>query len=278
GQGAVRDQSAVRGQGAVRDEGSVRDQGAAGDQWSVCDSRTAHDGEGALALIQDSEPARLLPPRTVLRAYGLVLGGIAILRLATTAGLSPLALYAGGASFALLSSPGLPLLAAALLLDRGRLQIPDLRAVLTRVSRPLLALTGFVILGRLMADSGMIARLGAAVAGAPEFVVAAAAPALGMLSGFVTGSNVGGNVLMMALQQHLAPTGLGTWFAALQNSGAGHAVFTSLPMIMLILAVAGDRATAAGMTENQLLRFGLRVAATIYLLLAVTAVAVVALG
>ncbi|MFF2554619.1 L-lactate permease [Nocardia sp. NPDC058058] len=228
----------------------------------------------ALDVTVEAEPAgRLLPPGTVLRAYGLVLGGIAILRVATAAGAPTLALHAGGASFALLTSPGLPLLASALLLDRGRPHLPDARAALTRVTRPLLALTGFVILGRLMADSGMIARLGAAVATAPELVVALAAPALGMLSGFVTGSNVGGNVLMMSLQQQLAPTGLNTWFAALQNSAAGHAVFTSLPMIMLILAVAGDRAT--GITENQLLRFGLRVAAVIYLLLALTAVAVV---
>ncbi|MFB8005884.1 L-lactate permease [Nocardia sp. NPDC056000] len=237
-------------------------------------------GSGGTALVTaGSVPAgRLLPPGAVLRAYGIVLGGIAILRIATAAGVPTLALHAGGASFALLSSLGLPLLAAALLLDRGRPHLPDARAALTRVTRPLLALTGFVILGRLMADSGMIAHLGAAVATAPELVVALAAPALGMLSGFVTGSNVGGNVLMMSLQQQLAPTGLTTWFAALQNSAAGHAVFTSLPMIMLILAVAGDRATTAGITENQLLRFGLRVAAVIYLLLALTAVVVVSLA
>lgn len=263
--------------GGAHEENAMHD-GSGAHPRSAFDRSGTHDPNGALALEPQSGPARLLPPRTVLRAYGLVLGGIAILRLATTAGIGPLALHAGGASFALLSSPGLPLLAAALLLDRGRPRIPDLRAALTRVTRPLLALTGFVVLGRLMADSGMIARLGAAVANAPEPVVAVAAPALGMLSGFVTGSNVGGNVLMMSLQQQLAPTGLGTWFAALQNSGAGHAVFTSLPMIMLILAVAGERATAAGVTENQLLRFGLRVAAAIYLLLAVTAVAVVAIG
>ncbi|TVL91567.1 L-lactate permease [Streptomyces sp. SAJ15] len=225
-----------------------------------------------------AEPAGgLLPPRAVLRAYGLVLGGIALTRAAKAAGVPTVELHAGGASFALLSSPGLPLLAAALLLDGGRPHGPDARAALARVARPLLALTGFVALGRLMADSGMIGELGAAVAGAPPLVTALAAPALGMLSGFITGSNVGGNAMMMPLQERLAPSGAGldTWFAALQNSAAGHAVFTSLPMIMLILAVAGDRARTADVSEHTLLRFGLRVAAAVYAVLAATAVVLV---
>lgn len=237
----------------------------------LCAVRRPRSGAGA-------EPAgRLLPPRTVLHAYGLVLGGIALTRAATAAGVPTLALHAGNASFALLSSPGLPLLAAALLLDRGRPHLPDARAALARVGRPLLTLTGFVVLGRLMADSGMLGELGTAVAGAPPLVAALAAPALGMLSGFITGSNVGGNALMMPLQERLAPSGAGldAWFAALQNSAAGHAVFTSLPMIMLILAVAGDRAKTAGVTEHTLLRFGLRVAAAIYAALAATAMALV---
>ncbi|MFH8407921.1 L-lactate permease [Streptomyces sp. NPDC018019] len=221
---------------------------------------------------------RLLPPRSVLQAYGLVLGGIALARLAAAVGVPPLALHVGTTSFALLTSPGLPLLAAALLLDRGRPHLPDARAALARAGRPLLALAGFVVLGRLMVDSGMIGALGAAVAAAPPLVTALAAPALGMLSGFITGSNVGGNALMMPLQERLAPVGAGldTWFAALQNSAAGHAVFTSLPMIMLILAVAGDRAKTAGLAEHVLLRFGLRVAAGVYAALAVTAVTLVA--
>ncbi|MGG7569491.1 hypothetical protein [Streptomyces sirii] len=98
-----------------------------------------------------------------------------------------------------------------------------------------------------------------------------------MLSGFITGSNVGGNALMMPLQERLAPHGAGldVWFAALQNSAAGHAVFTSLPMIMLILVVAGDSAKGAGVVEYGLLRFGLRVTAALYAALAATAVALV---
>lgn len=235
----------------------------------LCAARRAPSGAG-------TEPTgRLFPPRAVLHAYGLVLGGIVVTRAAAALGVPPLELHAGNASFALLSSPGLPLLAAALLLDRGRLRGPDARAALIRAGRPLLALTGFVALGRLMADSGMIGEIGAAVAAAPPLVIALASPALGMLSGFITGSNVGGNALMMPLQERLAPHGAGldVWFTALQNSAAGHAVFTSLPMIMLILAVAGDSAKSAGVVEHGLLRFGLRVAAAIYAALAATAVA-----
>ncbi|MER7010610.1 hypothetical protein ABT324_04170 [Saccharopolyspora sp. NPDC000359] len=224
-----------------------------------------------LVLAAARRAGRLLPPPEVLGAYGLVLGGIAVTRAATALGVPPLELRAGDTSFALLSSPGLPLLAAALLLDRGRVHGADVRAAFTRVGRPLLALTGFVVLGRLMAGSGMIGELGSAVEAAPELVAVLAAPALGMLSGFITGSNVGGNALMMPLQERLATSGVGEWFAAVQNSAAGHAVFTSLPMIMLALAVAGDRAKLA---EHTLLRFGLGVAAAIYVALAAVAVVV----
>ncbi|MFE0186608.1 L-lactate permease [Streptomyces sp. NPDC058989] len=239
----------------------------------LCAARRTPSGAGT-----EPTAGRLFPPRAVLHAYGLVLGGIVVTRAATALGVPPLELHAGNASFALLSSPGLPLLAAALLLDRGRLRGSDARAALIRAGRPLLALTGFVALGRLMADSGMIGEIGVAVAAAPPLVIALASPALGMLGGFITGSNVGGNALMMPLQERLAPHGAGldVWFAALQNSAAGHAVFTSLPMIMLILAVAGDSAKSAGVVEYGLLRFGLRVAAAIYAALAATAVALVA--
>ncbi|WP_087924744.1 L-lactate permease [Streptomyces albireticuli] len=241
----------------------------------LCTVRRSRSGGGTGP--GEAPAGRLLPPASVLRAYGLVLGGIAVTRAVKALGVPPLELHAGNASFALLSSPCLPLLAAALVLDRGRPNGPDARAALVRVGRPLLALTGFVALGRLMADSGMIGELGSAVAGSPALVIALVAPALGMLSGFITGSNVGGNALMMPLQERLAPggDGLDAWFAALQNSAAGHTVFTSLPMIMLILAVAGDRAKTAGVSEHTLLRFGLRVAAAVYAALAVTAVALV---
>ncbi|MDA2810910.1 L-lactate permease [Nocardiopsis sp. RSe5-2] len=237
-------------------------------------------GEGAAAL---------LPPRDVVYAYGLVLGGIALARAATAAGVPPLALQVGGVEFALLSSPGPPLLLGALLLDRGRPHRADARAALVRVGRPLAALSGFVVLSRVMADSGMAGALGSAVAGAPAPAVVLAVPALGMLSGFVTGSNVGGNALMMPLQERLAQgvPGLEAWGAALQNSAAGHAVFTALPMIMLVLAVAGERAEGRGdgpdggrdaVREHDLLRFGLRAAAAVYAALALTAAALAAFG
>ncbi|MEV0053442.1 hypothetical protein AB0H34_23435 [Saccharopolyspora shandongensis] len=59
------------------------------------------------------------------------------------------------------------------------------------------------------------------------------------------------------------------------RSAAGHAVFTSLPMIMLVLAVAGDRAKGADVAEHALLRFGLWVAVAVCTALAATAVALV---
>ncbi|UNO40804.1 L-lactate permease [Streptomyces sp. MST-110588] len=225
---------------------------------------------GVLAFAARRDRA-LLPPRPVLLAYGTVLGLVALIRVACALGLPDFTWQAGGASFHPLTSPGLPLLLTALILDRGRVHGTDARAALRRVARPLLALTGFVALGQVMARGGMIDALGTAVSGAHPLLLAPAVAALGMLGGFITGSNVGGNALLMQLQAGSAPDAhLELWFAALQNSAAGHAVFTSLPMIMLTLAVAGP---AAKVSEHGLLRFGLRMASLVYAALAVVAVA-----
>jgi len=77
----------------------------------------------------------------------------------------------------------------------------------------------------------------------------------------------------MAVQSSIgAYQGTVVSFAAAQNSGAGHAIFTSMPIIVLILTLAKDvipqTSTEASTQEHHLLKFGLRV--SFFILLALT--------
>jgi lactate permease len=91
------------------------------------------------------------------------------------------------------------------------------------------------------------------------------APALGMLSGNITGSNVGGNALMMTLQQSIgASLDKGLLFAAVQNSSAGFAVFTSSAIVVLTMTIAKNFERNSVVSEHQLVSFGLKSAFFIY--------------
>ena len=92
--------------------------------------------------------------------------------------------------------------------------------------------------------------------------------ALGMLSGNITGSNVGGNALMMTLQQSIgASLDNGLLFAAVQNSAAGFAVFTSSAIVVLTMTIAKNFERNSVVSEHQLVAFGLKSAFFIYLAL-----------
>ena len=74
-----------------------------------------------------------------------------------------------------------------------------------------------------------------------KFLMVLLAPLIGMGSGFITGSNVGGNALAMNLQQKIGESlEHGLLFAAVQNSAAGHIIFTSLPIIIFIITISKD--------------------------------------
>ena len=90
-------------------------------------------------------------------------------------------------------------------------------------------------------------------------------PFIGMISGYTTGSNVGGNVLFISLQSEI-----GSYFdekllfAAIQNSSAGHAVFMSLPIILLTFSITQIAAEEAAQHRNWLIRHALLYAPFIY--------------
>jgi lactate permease len=103
-----------------------------------------------------------------------------------------------------------------------------------------LGTVGFVVLGQLMAASGMTAELAAAAARLGN-LYAGAVPALGALGGFVTGSNTGANAMLAALQgEAAARLGLSTTFVvALQNTAAANATMATPSRVLLSLAVTG---------------------------------------
>ena len=151
-------------------------------------------------LLRMRAPQQALPlhplGRRALAAYVLLLGGVLV------AGVLVRALGLPGLWHGL-ASPGLWLLLAAGFFARG---LPE-RESLQRVWRswaqvaPVTAL--FITLGVLMAVSGMAAELAHALAqSGPLYLLAA--PFVGALGGFVTGSNTGANAMFAATQAEIA--------------------------------------------------------------------------
>jgi lactate permease len=111
------------------------------------------------------------------------------------------------------------------------------------------------LMAQLMVVSGMIIAVGNILPTSNVYELTALAPLLGMISGYLTGSNVGGNALMMTMQSTVGSgVGKSLVFAAIQNSSAGHAVFASMPIILLVLAISGG---ARQGEESDLIRYGL---------------------
>ena len=142
------------------------------------------------------KPLLSAPGRRALAAYALLLGGV----LAAAALLRVLDLPAAWHG---LASPGLWLLVAAAFFTRCRPARPSLAKVWRSWLQvaPVTAL--FIVLGVLMAVSGMAAQLAQALAGSgPLYLLAA--PFVGALGGFVTGSNTGANAMFAATQAEIA--------------------------------------------------------------------------
>ncbi len=132
----------------------------------------------------------------ILAAYGLLLLGVLV------AGAVLRALQGAGA-WHLLASPALWLFVAAAWFARGLPAASSLQRV-WQSWRQVAPVTGlFIVLGVVMAVSGMAAQLAHALAqGGSAYVFAA--PFVGALGGFVTGSNTGANAMFAATQAEIA--------------------------------------------------------------------------
>ena len=115
-------------------------------------------------------------------------------------------------------------------------------AALLRARRPAVALLLYVLLGRLLAGSGAAASLAAAAAAALGPLAPFAIAPIALLSGMVTGSNVGSNAALMPVQLALgAAAGLPPLLApAIQNFAGAASVQASLGVTALVCGLLAD--------------------------------------
>jgi lactate permease len=140
--------------------------------------------------------------------------------------------------------------------------------ILNKSKTACLSLFLFAFLAQLMRESGMITAFSSLASSIAKgkimyvFIV----PLLGMVSGNITGSNVGGNALMMTLQHDIGKSvGHGLLFASVQNGAAGYAVFTSSAIIVLSMTIAKNFDYDGFISEHQLVSFSLKSALFIYI-------------
>jgi lactate permease len=124
-------------------------------------------------------------------------------------------------------------------------------ALAARVKRPLLTIFFFLAMSQMMVKAGFLAGLMQLLAGLSPTAATSLVAMLGALSGYMTGSNVGGNAIFMPAIAML-PEYSRLLLAAVQNSAAGHAALGSLSIVMLILGLAKTEARE----EGELVRFG----------------------
>ncbi|WGK68875.1 L-lactate permease [Candidatus Haliotispira prima] len=130
---------------------------------------------------------------------------------------------------------------------------------------PVTGILLFVIFARIQRSSGILKALASNGSDLSLTENIFISPLIGMISGYTTGSNVGGNVLFMSLQSEM-----GTYFneklsfAAIQNSSAGHAVFMSIPIILLTFSIAQVATKEAVIHRNWLIRRTLLYAPFLY--------------
>ncbi|MBL5979556.1 L-lactate permease [Comamonas sp. NyZ500] len=191
-----------------------------------------------VSQVDADKPPLSAPGRRALAAYALLLGGV----LAAAALLRTLDLPAAWHG---LASPGLWLLVAAVFFTRGRPARPSLAKVWRSWLQvaPVTAL--FIVLGVLMAVSGMAAQLAQALARSGSLYLLAA-PFVGALGGFVTGSNTGANAMFAATQAEIAQA-LGApllSFMAVHNVSASLLLMASpgkVEMAVQLLAQGADQ-------------------------------------
>jgi lactate permease len=154
-----------------------------------------------------------------------------------------------------LASPGVALILVLIGLGfhtRSAQRQTGLRAALAaRVKRPLLTIFFFLAMSQMMVKAGFLAGLMQLLAGLSPTAATSLVAMLGALSGYMTGSNVGGNAIFMPAIA-LLPESSRLLLAAVQNSAAGHAALGSLSIVMLILGLAKTQARE----EGELVRFG----------------------
>jgi lactate permease len=179
-----------------------------------------------------------------------------------------LAPFDGLPSFAMFYNPSFWLIAVALgfvfVMARGRgfAEIGPLLAETGRAAwRPASITVLFVVMAQVLAAAGGTQLIGAALHAALGPATLLAAPLLGAIGGFLTGSGAASNGMMMPVEAAMG-VGTGLWPAALQNIAATN--FTLLSPIRVASALA---LAAPGTDEGTVYRAARPIAAMLCLVL-----------
>ena len=133
------------------------------------------------------------------------------------------------------TNPGTILLLVAFIMKTIKPVSVSLVESLKKAQNACLSILCFLLLSRMMLETGMIKVISQGISThANQSLFIMLSPLIGMFSGFLTGSNVGGNALLIRTQSEIGQQfGHSLLFAAAHNSGAGHIVFSSIPMLIL---------------------------------------------
>ena len=192
------------------------------------------------ALATEVPPAALGPLGwRALAAYGVLLAGVLVAGWVVRRLQLPPAWH-------LLASPALWLFVATAYFAKGLPAVAGLQRV-WRSWQQVAPVTGlFIVLGVVMAVSGMAAQLARALAQGGDWYVFAA-PFVGALGGFVTGSNTGANAMFAATQAEIAQA-LGVAvlpFMAVHNVSAALLLMASPGKIEMACQLAPPEAQAS---------------------------------
>lgn len=225
----------------------------------------SYQGQNYIGMLLNGNPFKAFFP------YILVLTFIVCIRL-----IQPLkdfftdvfVLRSENVSFSPFTSPGIVLLVVALIMQRIKPVQVSLSGILKKSKNACLSILAFLLLSQAMLQSGMIKIISTVLSSfSGEIPALLLSPLIGMLSGFTTGSNVGGNALLIGAQYEMGQQyRQGLIFAAAHNSGAGHMVFCSIPLIVLVITIVKDTYSFNDLyiSESHLLKFTLKISVGIY--------------
>ena len=156
-----------------------------------------------------------------------------------------------------LSSPGLALLLVIFIIIMVNRKHGAVNGIMSawykRSVKPLLTIFLFLTLSQALLKGGFLTSFQAALGKLSDTALAPVSASLAALSGYLTGSNVGGNAIFMPTIATMPLEGnTSLWLSAIQNSGAGHGAMGALSILALIAGLA----EISKAEEERLIRYG----------------------
>ncbi|WP_445395769.1 hypothetical protein [Zobellella sp. An-6] len=155
-----------------------------------------------------------------------------------------------------LASPGVALALVALMMSIRQREQAELHVkfpwsqLFARAKRPVATILFFLLMSQIMVKAGFLLQAQQGLQSLTGIALGPMVAAIAGIAGYVTGSNVGGNTLIMPSIAGLETT-QGPWLAAMVNSAAGHGALGSLSILSLITGLAA----ASREEEHSLIRF-----------------------